>query len=175
MSRFDDLWNGSKSELFRLQMLSEYIVEEEKGDLELAKQGKFEEIYVKAAGWFGMLKEKEGQMVKNINLQVVDLPLSDYLVFEAGFMLKSEEFGRETFFVKREGVLELISGFEDFWMFDNRTVLVMKYDKGVYLHKDVEVDNPEDVERYVELKEKLMKLALPLGEFLKVNNIEVKY
>jgi hypothetical protein len=175
VGRFEDLWNSCKSELFRLQLLNEYIVEEEKGDLDLAREGKWDEIYRKSEGWFGMLKQKRKEGVRNINLQVVDIPFTEYTRMEAGFMMKSEEFGRESFFVERKEVSAMVGDFEDYWMFDRKTVLVMKYDKGRYLGSDVEISDPETVRKYVELEENLLKKTMPLRKFLAAKGMEVKY
>jgi hypothetical protein len=178
MDTFNRLWNSSKTELFRLQMLNEYRVEGERGFVEKAAQGSMKEIFDEPSSieWFSMLKDKQAKGVKNINLQVIDLPFTDYIRYEAAYMLKSEEFGRESFFVERKEVADLVSGFEDYWMFDRKSVLLMKYDKdGRYLSKDVEVGDPSKVKRYVELEDKLLKIALPLRTFLKKNGITIDY
>jgi hypothetical protein len=178
MERFHKLWAGSKKKLFRLQTFNQYIVDGEKEFVKKAAAGKWGEIYKspESIEWFSMLESKRRQKVRNINVQVIDLPLSNYLKYEVGYMLKSEEFGRESFFVERKDAAELIEGVPDYWMFDAKKVLRPKYDKrGKYLGKYIEVTNPKSIKRHAELERHLLKKALPLRKFLKKHKITVKY
>ena len=59
-------------------------------------------------------------------------------------------------------------------MFDKKAVVKMKYDQfGHFLKMENAITNARGMRRYAILEDNLLKTALPLLKFLKVNKIQI--
>lgn len=172
---FDYFWNEAKVDIFRLQLLDTYLVESEKENFDKYNRGEYVEDSQTFIEWKNQIKEKSSQGVHIINMAVVTLPLSQYKKFGiATALLQTLKLGQESFYVEREKVSNEIKGFEDYWMFDRKVVIKMKYDEyGHFLKMEDAISNAGEVKRYVILRDSLLKKALPLLKFLEVNNIQI--
>lgn len=171
--RFDMLWDDSEKEIFRLQLLNAYRVKSEEEQFRRYKQGLSIEIDANLQKWLDRLKKKTDEEVRNINMQVVDLPLTDYLKFEISSYPLQERFGRETFLAERSNVRELISGFQDYWMFDSKYVMLMNYDsEGRFLDASFPALGPAELARYVSLKKELIEASEEMYEFFRMKGLD---
>ena len=172
-NEYPKAWKEAKKEIFRLQLLNEYLVEEEKESYEAYKKGKV--VYdpgIKESLDFIAKKKEEGTRI--INLLVVDLPLSTYAKYSIEMVyLFTLEKGQETLLVERSKVSGLVNNKIDFWLFDDTKVIPMLYHKDGHLIGAAQPITGKGVEEYVRLKEELLAKATPLKEFLKLNNIEL--
>lgn len=171
---FLDLWNNVKKEVFRLGLLDEYNIDEEREFFDAYKQGKI--IRSESLETFlTEIKRKHKNGIRMIWLQVVSLPLSDYLRFAIdGSYLQAQKQGVEFFMVTRDEVKELIGNVTDYWLFDNSVVLPMKYDdSGRFLGEGNPALDKEEVRKYLVVKEGLLSAAVPLTKFLKNHNIKL--
>jgi hypothetical protein len=176
---FDSWWIASKSEIFRLQLLNEYHVEEEEKFFNEYKKGKQVNLQndINTIEWLKKLKNKKVEGVRNINLMVIDLPLSDYLKFSVNtYLLDQKRYGRESFFIEREKVAEIVRGVQDYWLFDNEKLLLMNYDNGGhFLSASEPMTDMAIVSRYIRLKEAMLTKAMPMEKFLPINGISIKH
>ncbi len=120
-------------------------------------------------------REKRGESVRIINMQVVDLPLNDYIKFGIKYYLNiTSKSGQETFFIERKNVNELVRVFKDYWMFDSKRIIPMNYKEyGTYISMGDPVIMDSVVNKYSELNDKLLDRAMPMSDFLDVNRINL--
>jgi hypothetical protein len=175
--RFGELWAEAKHEIYRLQLLDTYLVDGEKEAFCGYKKGKAANC-IKISGfeeWCSSIEGKSKQGVRIIDMEVVGLPLSEYKKFGISVaLLSTNEKGQESFFVERKKVAKLISGFQDYWMFDSKVVIPMNYDKeGHFLGAGSLVVAQDRVDRYVKLREVLLGVAVPMAEFLRTNDVNL--
>lgn len=173
---FQTLWDGAKHEIFRLQLLNTYWEDTRLPTFKEFMAGKPVD-YINSPGyreWAVGMAKKRDEGVKIINLQVLDLPLSDALRFGIGFLRISEENGQHTLFVERQDVKETIKGFEDYYLFDSQVALPIIYDKDVE-GRFIKFGSPvrgQTASRYVEASVALVKAAVPMEEFLRNHGID---
>jgi hypothetical protein len=108
-------------------------------------------------------------------MQVVDLPLNDYIKFGIKYYLNiTSKSGQETFFIERKNVNELVRVFKDYWMFDSKRIIPMNYKEyGTYIIMGDPVIMDSVVNKYSELNDKLLDRAMPMSDFLDVNRINL--
>lgn len=164
-----NFFNNAKKEWFRLQLLNEYVVEQEKDAFLAYKRGERPRSSKGSESWRKFIEDKTNNGIKYITIHVVDLPISEYMGFGIQTVYEvTKLIGQEVFFVERSKVKSLISGVKDYWMFDNNTVIYADYDESSHF---IEFKNPiyqkDVVTTLVTLKEELLKKAIPLDEFIK--------
>lgn len=175
---FFDLLNSSKKEVFRLQLLNSYYEDTRRKEFKDFESGK-QIDYFKIPGineWLNQLAEKRDHGVNIINLQVVDLPLKDGLKFGMGALRIAENYGQRSVFVERTLVGGVTDGLVDFYMFDSGYVLPIVYDKekeGKFVEFGKPISGPL-ISKYTRVRDELMKVAVPIEEFLVKNKIELK-
>lgn len=176
---FDELWQSAKTDIFRLQLLNIYLVEQEAKAFRLYKSGKrvdgletpgFKE-------WLSQIEETVKRGVRVIDIRVIDLPMSEYHRFVISTWAHfAKEKGEEIRFIEREKVAELVHGFEDYWMFDSDVVIPMRYDAaGHFIEKGEQITDPKIVSKYAALKTRLDTIAVPMDKFLSANKINLGY
>lgn len=162
---FDELWKNFKKEAFRLELLQEYNVQEEEKAIEKFLRGGKIKAQDFGNEWDEYL---EGLLKRNVRagrVHVVDLPLSDYIKFEFESYKFSQKWGEDIRIILREDYEKITDGkeFKDFWLFDDETVLEFDYDtSGRWLSGEIA---NEDIEKYVELKNKLLENSTKLNDF----------
>ncbi len=175
---FKELWEGAKTEIFRLELLNAYNIDYEAEAFKRYKQGKpINSLDVPGfKEWLSKLEEKTKDGVAIVDIQVLDLPMSDYIQFGiSGASFFAEEKGEKFLFVERKNVSKLITNFPDYWMFDSKTVMTMNYDSnGRLISQGKPIDDSKEILRYLELKNKLLRVGIPMQEFLRVNRIKLK-
>jgi hypothetical protein len=165
-------WREAEKEIFRIQLLTEYPDSEKAAYDEYKKGNVIKSANVDSNIEFISRKVKNG--VKMVNLLVVDIPLSTYTKFsiETTYIYLANA-GYETFLVERSKVADIVKNTKDFWLFDNKKVLPMLYDIDGHVIGALKPITDEKVGGYVKIKEKVLPMALPLTEFLKVNKINL--
>jgi|GEM_PF-1169713 hypothetical protein len=161
----------AKMEIFRLQLLDEYIVDAEKDSYSAYKNGDVIR-YPRFNENLDSLSNMKKNGISVINLLVVDIPLSTYTKYAIETVYLAQlDYGKETFMAERSTVSKLTEGIRDFWLFDNNKVIPMLYDpKGNLVGASKPIIG-DQVKEYVEIKERLLANSLPLKEFLRTNNL----
>lgn len=168
---FNKFWENSEKQIFRLETLNEYKVEEEKTSFEayqnnkIIKNENFDE-------WLELIENTTKKGIDIYRVHVIDLPLTDYIRYEieCGYLL-SQKKGERFLLVERKKVQEIIQGFDDFWLFDDSQGFTIKYDNlGNFLGFGDPITE-EEISKYIELRDKITKMSIPLDEFLKIHSI----
>lgn len=151
-----------------MQLLDTYRVPGEEEEFERYLKG---EKVIPSKGfedWKKQIAESRSRGVRIINLLIVDEPTSDYIRFSIDTYLKeTEKSGQETLIVKRADAQSFTKNAIDFWMFDSKTVVPMRYDKeGHFLGTGKTVIGGTELDEYVRLRDALMEKAIGLGKFI---------
>ncbi len=176
---FDEIWKNTRHEIFRLELLNTYLVDYEKEPFERYKRReKFNALeYPDFIEWLSNIEQKVKESVRIIDIQVLDLPMSEYLKFgiSTGSIFAAEK-GEEFLFIERDKVKDLIFGFQDYWMFDSKIIISMDYDsEGRFIKKEYPIVRDKNLSKYIDLKNELLKVAIPMNKFLRINNISLSY
>jgi hypothetical protein len=124
--------------------------------------------------WIAGIAKKRASGARIINLNVLDLPLSDYIRFGINSLRISKKSGQESRFVERKQVLPLTRGFQDFWLFDSKTVMLVNYDKeGHFLSESNPITDPEVVSKHILVRDGLVEASLPMEAFLRQNKADL--
>lgn len=169
---FDKGWETAKNEVFRLQLLSTYRVPGEEEEFERYLKGEKVIPSKDFDDWKKQIAEVKNRGARIINLLVVDEPPSDYIYFSIDTYLKeTRKSGQETLIVKRSDAAPFIDHAIDFWMFDSKIVIPMKYDnEGHFLRTGKAVTGGHELSEYVKLRDVLMRIAISLEKFIEIDN-----
>jgi hypothetical protein len=79
--------------------------------------------------------------------------------------------GEQFFFLAEDEYQNIIKtarfNAKDFWLFDDTNLLIMNYTKTGQFSGDILITDGSMVQRYVNLKQKLLEKAVPLATFAK--------
>lgn len=101
--------------------------------------------------------------LRRYRVHILDQPLTPYLRFELYLYLDSVAVGRETYVADRDAHPDLANLHEDFWMYDDETVVRMFYDEeGHFLYPELAAD----IEPYRALHDVAMRHAEPLLDYM---------
>jgi hypothetical protein len=173
MNNFDKNWRNAKKSIFRLEGRAEYHIPGDWENFEEWKTGDFD--LAKNKYWQNWLKTLKSAQKKKIAVQRVKVtpePLPDYVKYELDLWQKySVANGEEIFFLSANNYQAITkeAGFDpkDFWFFDDQALLMFNYDKSGKPAGEILITNGGMINRYVELKQKLLQKSLPMETFLK--------
>ena len=95
---------------------------------------------------------------------IVEWPLAEYTRYGLALIPMEMSDGSESFLVDRDAHPDLATLTEDFWMFDEQRVAVMRYDEQ---ERFVEVAEPtEPIEVYIARRDLAMKYAVPFEQWM---------
>lgn len=98
------------------------------------------------------------------DVHIVEWPLAEYTRYVLALMPMTTSCGSEYFLVDRDAHPELATLTEDFWMFDEQRVVVMRYDNQ---ERFVEAADPtEPIEAYIARRDLAMKHAVPFEQWM---------
>jgi len=178
MPFFEDAWNRSKVRIFRLESLPVYSVPEDLKIFEEWKKtkkfpvGSYEE-------WLQKLEKTKERGVAIHRVRVAQLPPLDYLKYEMDFWKKfSTKAGEQISFIEQGKYQKIKSEInfdvKDFWMFDDKLVIIFHYDETGNFVKEELVTDPAVVAKHVDLKKKLLENSMALMPFLyKVKHFKI--
>jgi hypothetical protein len=129
----------AQHELFRLEVLDAYEVESDGGDFSRYLSGEPGPDPARKEPWLQRLRADAARGFRNYRVHVLTSPLSPYLRYECewGYAPNAEagEDIRILDLAKTPTPAQLI--FEDFWLMDNRTMVLMRYDEGRFARAEV--------------------------------------
>ena len=161
-SIFDSLFMDYKREAFRLELYPEYRVESEKGELERYLKGEPFEWNNGYREWCANLAEAAKRGARMWRIRRLSDPLTDYERMEIDWAYKTQApYGLQVWALYREfkqmpELNDLPYAF-DYWMFDEKTVILVEYDllgKWIACHEYLGDPAP-----YIALRDKLKKLS----------------
>jgi len=160
---FYEAFRSAKRETFRLEMLDQYIVDEEKEDFEAWKKGEPIDSSPGMKSWVSDLEMLRSRGVVTHRVHVVTFPLSEYLNYELDAYKITKE---EVSFIERKEYLKMKKPFEpkEFWIIDDSHVFVQNYDSEGHWLGSTYLPGKEEASRHSKIKELLLSKALPLSE-----------
>ncbi len=114
-----------------------------------------------------LVKIAVGQSKFIHHVHAISLPLTSYLKYEIewGYVYTSLA-GEDVRLIDRAELSPELSGLTDFWLFDRKALVLVRYDSaGGFLHGEKE-DSPQVVKAHVEYCALLISQATPLRAFL---------
>ena len=169
----EKLFDTFQREAFRIELLSTYHIEREWEVFQKYKKG----VPFKYKDNDDFCKEIRtlSKMNKSlIRVHIMPNKLTDYLKFEIkiGYLPQSKA-GARIYLLNRSIYKEIMFANNiqnDFWVFDNETVLEFIYDKNGHFISEKIVRNDKVINKCLLLKDKILEVALPLNKWLLKNN-----
>lgn len=155
-----ELFASSTRDVFRLELQQAYKVAGEEARLAAWRAGA--EWPVGITPWQERLKLLVPRGVRMRRVHIVELPMSEYVRWEMESYVRNATFGEEIRILpKRQASLTLPD--LDFWLFDERTVVLMHYnDEGVLTEREL---LQGDAQAYVLARDLAWRAAQPLASW----------
>ena len=163
---FGDLFDSFTESAFRFESLDRYLIPEE--EIEFARFLSGEPLPAADKDeWAQFIKQnvKHGKRIQRVH--AVSIPLTPYIKFEIdwGYLFGSDA-GEDIYLIDRELAPEVARTVSDFWLFDRRTLVTMKYDpEGRFIH-GIQENDPSVISTHIEVMLSVLKRAIPLRAFL---------
>jgi hypothetical protein len=164
---WNNFWNETREEVFKVEVLQDYSGEDEglslaawlSGNKKLSLQLLGEEF--KDNEW---AKQFAVKSIKKIRIHIVDQPYTPYLEweFELYKRFNIPKWGEQVFVVNKGDISNLDIPDGDFWIFDNKKVIRYHYKVSKVYSADI-FDEKDDIDYFLFLKEKLIKVAKPFS------------
>lgn len=160
--RLSDLWAGVERSVFRLETLDAYDVPEEAERLAAFLTGRA--MPPRTPGNDPYLERvarltAAGRTVARVH--VVGQPHSDYVRYELACYAENVAAGEQVLIAERAGYLSNLV--EDFWLFDDRTVALMRYSpEGTFLGIEDASDRLDD---FLAQRDRAVAAAIPYDKY----------
>ncbi|MEU9700042.1 DUF6879 family protein [Streptomyces sp. NPDC047981] len=154
-----------RSEAWRLETLPQYLVPQEREELDAFRSGKRIDPHTYVSAYAEDLKQLRNEGRSKGRVHVLTRPLSEYLLFEfsryyAPHVLAGEEV-RILDVTDRENPLP---GVQDFWMFDRTTVVLMHYEEdGTQIGRELYDGDPAP---FIEYQRIAVAESVPFSEYM---------
>jgi hypothetical protein len=153
---------------FRLETLERYAVPQEaEWFAEWQNSGKLPELTPDNDAWLELVAKarQAGKQIQRVHL--VTPPLTDYLRFEFATQIPSVECGEDCRIADLSANSDLApvaQECQDFWLFDNSTVILLQYDEDGRFH-GLQLESLR-IDHYRRLRDLTMTSAVSLKEYL---------
>lgn len=170
MTNLGQMFQNFTKEAFRLEILPEYKVQEEKKHYEDFLQGKLFSPVEGFLQWCEFLQNCKNSNRKVTRIHVVEDTITPYFKYqlEWGYLQSAKE-GENIHLVRRSEHKNYISnlGIErDFWMFDQSVVFFMNYDKNGNFLNFEEIKEKEKIRKCIKIMDGLKEKIIPLSEYI---------
>ncbi len=167
MEDFIKLLSGYENEAFRLETLPVYDVSQERDTFDFfLKTGEIRQND-NLIDYIQEHAEKIELGKKHIRARVVPSPITDYFLYETkcGYIPQSNA-GFYHYFLDYDTYKQKFTSINDFWLFDEETVVYMKYDgTGEFLWVEI-TDDPLSLSTAIMVKNIFLKSWYSLRELL---------
>jgi hypothetical protein len=143
-----------KKYAFRLELLQKYDIDLEKESfLKFKKTAKIAKT--NNMEWLKTLDHIKKRKVKIQRIRVIIEPVSSYIKYEIKSYQNNIKHGEEIFFIKESDFKKTNTKINhDYWLFDDKRVLKLKYNKkGKYLGFQ---EIRKNIQKYIDLKNELI-------------------
>jgi hypothetical protein len=161
-----ELFRTFTMSVFRLETLQRYTVPQEAERLATFLAGRpLPKRDPTTHPWLRLIADTTAAGKRWYRVHVVDLPLSDYVRYELASYAETQAAGFETYIAERGAHPDLDGLRQDFWLFDDRLVLVMHYDDaGRPLESELA---PEaELDAYLTRRDLALAHAVSLADYL---------
>jgi hypothetical protein len=137
---------------FRLELLQNYDVDDEQTEFQdFLKTNQVSANHE----WVDIIKAARQRNALMSRVHVLQEPYTDYIRYELAKYRFNQEAGEQIYLLTQKIYDRLALTLRDFWLFDNKTVLQLKYDaQGKFLGHD-QLDS--NIEAYLEAKVKILQ------------------
>jgi hypothetical protein len=156
----------ASTDRFRLETLPTYLVPEEADEFDAWRRGRRALPTVEESPWLRHIRDTTTAGVRWWRVRVLDYPLTDYSAYELHGYQGNTGAGEDVFVANRAWSSELADLREDFWIFDDQTIIRMIYDDaGHFLRPELATDTA----RYLGIRSIAVRHAAALADFLTDN------
>ncbi|GAA2116657.1 DUF6879 family protein [Streptomyces synnematoformans] len=158
--------NNFRSEAWRLETLPQYLVPQEAEELEQWRAGKRLDPLTHSDEYTDDLKRLRSEGKRKGRVHIVSRPLSEYLRFEfSQYYEANVRAGDEIRILDVTDRPNPLAGVQDFWMFDQESVVLMNYKPdGTQINREL---YDGDVARFVEYQQIAVAASVPYLEYVK--------
>lgn len=162
---FGRLFNTFEREAFRLETLATYSIPNEQATFQAFLNGEPQPESHKNAPWADTVRGHVKAGRRMYRVHIVARPLSEYLRYEMGWGYhRNQEAGEEFFILDITDKDNPLDGLTDFWLFDEKTVVTMRYNHaGEFL--GAEILPLESSGEYVTYRDIAMSSAQPFPQW----------
>jgi len=151
------------TDLFRLETLPVYAVDEEIEDLAAWRAGHRILATPENDAWLQNIRTTTAAGARWSRARILDYPLTEYSEFELYGYQGNARAGERIYIADRTWAEELADLHDDVWIFDHTVIVRMIYDDdGRFLG----VEQSQDLTRFNALRSTALRHAMPLAEFL---------
>ena len=165
LPKFNKLWSNAKRSIFRLESLPKYRIAYDLKNFEKFKKGK-KYLSQKETNWFKRIKRAKNKNIKIQRVRIFSYPISAYLRYEIDFWRHSAKFGEEILFLESKKYKKIKHHLKikpkDFWLFDNKNLILFHYDKEWIWLKEEAVLKKVVIEKYSKLRNELIKNSVTM-------------
>jgi hypothetical protein len=166
---FSHLLTGFRSSAFRLEALQHYATAyDERFEAFQAGRPLPPPSPAKQAS-MRLVAEATAAGKRFYRVHVVELPLTPYLRYELAAYSENLAAGEEIYIAERAANPGLAELTQDFYLFDDQIVVWFRYDDHGHLLGRERGDNPADLARCREQRDRALAHAVPLDQFLATN------
>jgi len=163
-NRSTDLFENFQASAFRLETLQTYTIPSEQPGLQAFLGGKVPPEYDEVAEWIGMVRGKVNSGKTMRRARVVRRPLTDYTRYSLSWGIPRNTEAGEDYHIIDLTDREIGLPEQDFWMFDDETVLLQYYNPdGSFRSR--ELADPADIDRYRKWRDLALSEAIPWSEY----------
>jgi hypothetical protein len=165
---WDIYWDQMEREWFKVEVLQDYSAEDDGTSLQTWKNGDKEKSIelIKSEQykeWVDECRKKIDEGVKLTRVHIVKWPLTQYLEWELEHYkyVNEAKCGENIYLVDKEslGGIDIPKG--DIMFFDDK-VVINSYDEKGFMIAVTFFDENDDIKQFLNLREKLRELAIPL-------------
>lgn len=153
-------WDEMQEEFFKVEVLQYYDEDDSSSLREWTKSNREKSIALAKKEFKPWAKGKE--KVKKTRVHIVEKPLSPYLEWEIELykLINIPIVGEEVYLLDKKYTENVPAPEDDIMVFDTKRVIANHYDhKGYFLSADI-YDEEDDISKFLELREMLLKMPL---------------
>ncbi len=159
----NQLFRTAQREVFRLETLDTYDAPGERAEFDAFLSG--QPVLQATPGndpWLANVQARTTAGVRWRRVHIVRRPISDYLRFEFSGYKDNILAGEEVRIADISKNRDLLNFKQDFWLFDNTTAILMKYDQSGLL---IDTERTNDISEHVGIMNYVLSQSIPLNEY----------
>jgi hypothetical protein len=165
MGSLDRMFGEFRREAFRLETLDTYDIPRLNDHLRAFLAGEEQPEGFRNSPWVSTVRDATRQGKRVYRVHILSRPLTDYLRYELAWGYhRNAQAGEEFFILDTTGRENPLPDVPDFWLFDENTVAVMRYDaSGAF--QGFDLLGSDEAAAYVAYRDKALAEAEPFFEW----------
>jgi hypothetical protein len=158
-------FRGFQSEAWRLETLPEYKVPQEEEEIRAYLAGERIDPQTYSNEYTEDLKRVRREGKSKGRVHIVSRPLTTYLQYEFMYYRPHAWAGEDIRIMDVTGRTNPLAGIQDFWMFDKKEVVLMRYQAdGTQINREV---HEGDITPFIEYQRIALAESVPFEEYVK--------